>query len=63
MQLERQAGEWFFVGGYAGEAVTNRRSILNFSPERGFTKAFLGRAGRVYSHYRYGPSGKAGTAA
>ncbi len=45
VQVERQAGEWFFVGGYAGEAVTNRRSLLNFSPDRGFTKAFLGRAG------------------
>ena len=26
LQLERQAGEWVFVGGYAGEAVTTRRS-------------------------------------
>ncbi|MSV30668.1 MAG: hypothetical protein EXQ52_18270 [Bryobacterales bacterium] len=45
LQVERQAGEWFFVGGYAGETVTNRRSRFNFSPDRGFTRAFLGRAG------------------
>lgn len=29
VQLERQAGEWFFIGGYGGEAVTERR------PDRG----------------------------
>ena len=45
VQLERQAGEWFFVGGYAGEAVTTSRATLDFSPERGFAKAFVGRAG------------------
>lgn len=45
MQLERQAGEWFFVGGYAGEAVTEKRSALEFAPDRGLTKAFLARAG------------------
>jgi len=45
VQLERQAGEWFFVGGYAGEAVTASRTTLGFSPERGFAKAFVGRAG------------------
>jgi hypothetical protein len=25
VQLERQSGEWVFVGGYAGEVVTARR--------------------------------------
>ena len=45
IQLERQAGEWFFVGGYAGEAVTNRRAALDFAPDRGLTRAFLARAG------------------
>ena len=45
IQVERQAGEWFFVGGYAGEVVTNNRQALAFAPERGLTKAFLGRAG------------------
>lgn len=46
VQLERQAGEWFFVGGYAGEAITDRgaRSV-GFAPDRGLTKTFLGRAG------------------
>jgi len=45
IQLERQAGEWFFIGGYAGQAVTEHRSIFNFAPDRGLTSAFLGRAG------------------
>ena len=45
IQLERQAGEWFFVGGYAGEVVTTARQDVSFAPERGLTKAFLGRAG------------------
>lgn len=44
LQLERQAGEWSFVGGYAGEAVTAKRSQFNFAPDRGLTRAFLGRA-------------------
>jgi hypothetical protein len=46
LQLERQTGEWFFVGGYAGEAITRRGSrIETFAPDRGFTKTVLGRAG------------------
>jgi hypothetical protein len=45
VQLERMAGEWFFVGGYAGEAVTSSRNSLDFAPDRGLTGAFLGRAG------------------
>ncbi len=45
VQLERTSGEWVFVGGYAGEAVTSRRNPLGFAPDRGFARAFLGRAG------------------
>ncbi len=45
IQVERQAGEWFFVGGYAGETVTAARQNVSFAPERGLTKTFLGRAG------------------
>jgi len=44
IQLERQTGEWIFVGGYAGETVTRERSALDFAPDRGLTRAFLGRA-------------------
>jgi len=44
VQLERQSGEWVFVGGYAGEAVTARRSISTFAPDRGLTRAIVGRA-------------------
>ena len=45
IQLERTAGEWFFIGGYSGEAVTLRRNTLDFAPDRGLARAFLGRAG------------------
>jgi hypothetical protein len=45
IQLERQAGELSLVGGYAGEVVTERRLGLDFAPDRGLTRAFLGRAG------------------
>jgi hypothetical protein len=46
LQLERQSGEWFFVGGYAGEAVTQDGSQpADFAPDRGLSKTFLGRAG------------------
>jgi hypothetical protein len=45
IQLERQSGELSLVAGYAGEIVTERRSPLDFSPDRGLTRAFLGRAG------------------
>jgi hypothetical protein len=45
IQLERQSGEWSFVGGYTGQAVTEHRSTLFFSPERGFARAFTALAG------------------
>jgi hypothetical protein len=46
IQLERQSGEWFFVGGYAGEWVADEgSSSATFAPDRGLTKTFLGRAG------------------
>jgi len=44
LQLERQSGEWSFVAGYAGEVVATRRAVAAFAPDRGLTKAFLGRA-------------------
>lgn len=44
VQLERQIHELTLVGGYAGEVVTSHGSGLQFSPERGFARAFLGRA-------------------
>jgi hypothetical protein len=57
IQLERQAGEWFFVGGYAGEFVPRNRTgtftetggviatTSTFAPDRGMTKTILGRLG------------------
>jgi hypothetical protein len=44
-QLERQKGEWLFVGGYAGQYIAKKRSPFDFAPDRGLTRAFLGRAG------------------
>jgi hypothetical protein len=44
VQLERQTGEWVFAGGYAGEAVTEHRALLSFSPDRGLTRSIVGRA-------------------
>jgi hypothetical protein len=43
-QIERQTGEWVLVGGYAGEAVTERRALLTFAPDRGMTRSIVGRA-------------------
>lgn len=44
VQIERQTGEWVFVGGYAGEVVSNERAPLVFAPDRGMAKSFVGRA-------------------
>lgn len=44
IQLERQVKEWSFVGGYAGEAARGTGSNLQFAPDRGFAKSFVGRA-------------------
>jgi hypothetical protein len=44
IQLERQSGEWLFVGGYAGEIVTERRAAMTFAPDRGLARSFVGRA-------------------
>jgi hypothetical protein len=45
VQAERQTGEWSFVGGYAGEHVTEHRALGTFAPDRGLTRAIVGRAG------------------
>jgi hypothetical protein len=44
VQVERQTGEWLVIGGYAGEVVTTRRAVLDFAPDRGLTRSFVGRA-------------------
>jgi hypothetical protein len=46
LQVERQSGEWVVGGGYAGEAVTQRRAVATFSPERGLSRSFVLRATR-----------------
>jgi hypothetical protein len=51
IQLERQSGELSLVAGYAGEIVTAQRSMFEFAPDRGLTRAFLGRAA-----YTLGPT-------
>ncbi|MBI3682318.1 MAG: hypothetical protein HY235_18215 [Acidobacteria bacterium] len=45
IQLERQQGEWAFVGGYAGEFVSKQRNPFMFAPDRGIARTFLGRIG------------------
>jgi hypothetical protein len=46
LQLERQVGEWFFLGGYAGEAITRSGTLpADFAPDRGFSRTLLGRGG------------------
>jgi len=46
IQLERQVKEWSFVGGYAGSVVTRDAvSPLQFAPDRGFARSFVGRVG------------------
>jgi hypothetical protein len=52
VQVERQSGELNVVVGYAGEIVTERRSTFDFAPDRGLTRAFLGRAGYTISAAR-----------
>ena len=44
VQLERQSGEWLFVGGYAGDVVTKQGSGLTFAPDRGSARAVIARA-------------------
>jgi hypothetical protein len=46
IQLERQAGEWFIVGGYGGQAITKvGLQTGDFDPTRGMTRTILARAG------------------
>jgi hypothetical protein len=51
VQLERQVGEWQFVGGYAGQHVTERQANFAFAPDRGLTEAVVSRAA-----YTIGPT-------
>ena len=52
VQVERTAGEWLLVGGYAGEKVTTRRNVLDFAPDRGLARTFLGRAAYTFDAAR-----------
>jgi hypothetical protein len=45
IQLERQVREWSFAGGYAGEVLTHAGNPLEFSPDQGFARSFVGHAG------------------
>ncbi len=45
IQVERQIREWSLVGGYAGDVLTaGPANPLQFAPDRGFAKSFVGRA-------------------
>jgi hypothetical protein len=46
VQVERLVKEWTFVGGYAGSYTTREPATpLQFAPDRGFAKSFVGHAG------------------
>ncbi len=62
IQLEREAGEWSFVAGYAAQAITRRGDAVSFSPVRGSTRAVVGRAG-LHDRYRAECRGGGGGAA
>lgn len=51
-QLERQSGEWSFIGGYAGEIVTRATPVPSFDYERGVARALIGRVGYTISANR-----------
>jgi hypothetical protein len=44
VQAERPVREWMFVGGYAGQISRGAAAAPQFEPDRGLTRAFLGRA-------------------
>lgn len=44
VQAEKQSGEWLFIGGYAGEYERKPTLLVTFAPDRGLTRAFIGRA-------------------
>ncbi len=44
LQLEKQRGEWVFLGGYAGEVSTRERAPISFAPDRGLSRSIVGRA-------------------
>ena len=47
VQLERQSGEWLFVGGYAGEVTSRKVAATTFAPDRGTSRSILARASRT----------------
>jgi hypothetical protein len=44
VEIERQAGEWLFDVGYAGEAVAEARAAFTFAPDRQLARSVIGRA-------------------
>ena len=44
VQLERETPKWSAVLGYAGEALDTKRTQFSFAPDRGFSRAFVGRS-------------------
>jgi hypothetical protein len=43
VQLERQVGEWSLIAGYTGNAVTRRRVLVSFAPERLLSDSIMAR--------------------
>jgi hypothetical protein len=44
LQIERQVGEWLFIGGYAGNHVTEAGTVPRFAPDQGLAQSIVGRA-------------------
>ena len=44
LQLEKQRGEWVFLGGYAGEVATREGASISFAPDRGLSRSIVARA-------------------
>ena len=44
LQLEKQRGEWVFLGGYTGEVAIRERAPLSFAPDRGLSRSIVARA-------------------
>lgn len=44
IEIERQAGEWLFDLGYAGDRATTNHPSFAFAPDRGLARSYVGRA-------------------
>jgi hypothetical protein len=43
MQVEQARPRWSWTAGYAGEAITQKRTLLNFAPDRALARSLLAK--------------------